>query len=274
MAPNPTASSTASPASVPASLCGFFEEHPRVALAFSGGADSSYLLYAALQCAQDVGVYCVRSAFQASFELQDAQRLAESLRTPGGALVVVTLLDADVLDSPAVAANGPDRCYHCKKLILSTLREQAEKDGYPVLIDGSNADDDPTDRPGFRALEEEGALSPLRICGLDKAEVRRLSREAGLFTWDKPAYACLATRIPTGEAITADKLRAVEQAEQALSELGFRDFRVRTPQGRALVQVTAEQQDLVRSLWSEIEGRLAPLFENVELDPKVREKSR
>ena len=275
-------------------LRGFFAEHPRVALAFSGGADSSYLLYAATQWAQDVRAYCVRSAFQAGFELEDAQRLAGSLRAPGEtsgkapdgapgetsgkapdvAAVTFTLLDADVLANPAVATNGPDRCYHCKKLILSTLRAQAEKDGYPVLIDGSNADDDPADRPGFRALEEEGVLSPLRLCGLGKAEIRRLSHEAGLFTWDKPAYACLATRIPTGEEITADKLRAVEQAERALSQLGFRDFRVRTPQGRALVQVTGEQQELARQQWEQIEERLAPLFTGVELDPKARERSR
>ena len=246
----------------------FFAAHPRAALAFSGGADSSFLLWAALRWAEEVGVYCVRSAFQPAFERADALRLAEQLGAP------VRMIDVDVLTLPAVAENGPERCYHCKKAILAAIRAQAERDGFPVVIDGTNADDDPADRPGFRALEEAGVLSPLRLCGLGKAEIRRLSREAGLFTADKPAYACLATRVRSGETITQEKLRAVERAETALFGLGFRDFRVRSRNGRALVQVTAEQMPLARERWGEIEEILAPLFAGADLDPKEREKSR
>ena len=170
------------------------------ALAFSGGVDSSYLLYAALRWAEDVGVYYVRSAFQPEFEVRDALRLAGELGAE------VKLLRADVLSCPAVAATPADRCYHCKTNSMSTIRAAAAADGYPLVIDGSNASDQISDRPGFRALEEQGILSPLRLCGLDKATIRSLSREAGLFTWDKPAYACLATRIPTGERITPERL--------------------------------------------------------------------
>ena len=162
----------------------FFAAHPRVALAFSGGVDSSYLLYSALQWAGSVGVYYVRSAFQPQFEADDALRLS-----------------ADVLADARVAANPSDRCYFCKKIILSAIRAQAEKDGYDVLLDGTNASDDIADRPGWRALQEEGVLSPLRLCSLGKADIRRLSKEAGLFTASKPAYACLATRIPRSQPI-------------------------------------------------------------------------
>ncbi len=245
----------------------FFALHPRVALAFSGGVDSSYLLYAALRWVEDVGVYYVRSAFQPEFEVRDALRLAESLGVP------VRLLGADVLSCPAVAANPADRCYHCKTVIMSTIRTAAAADGYPLVIDGTNASDQVSDRPGFRALEEQGILSPLRLCGLDKATIRGLSREAGLFTWDKPAYACLATRIPTGEPITAEKLAVVEKGEAALTDMGFTDFRLRAPGGRAWLQFTAEQLPEAAARFDEIRAALAPQFSEIAIDPKERETS-
>lgn len=245
----------------------FFALHPRVALAFSGGVDSSYLLYAALRWAEDVSVYYVRSAFQPEFEVRDALRLAGELGAE------VKLLRADVLSCPAVAANPADRCYHCKTNIMSIIRAAAAADGYPLVIDGSNASDQISDRPGFRALEEQGILSPLRLCGLDKATIRSLSREAGLFTWDKPAYACLATRIPTGERITPERLAAVEAGEAALAAMGFTDFRLRTPEGRAWLQFTAEQLPEARSRFDEIRAALTPYFAEIAIDPKEREKS-
>ena len=245
----------------------FFAAHPRVALAFSGGVDSSYLLYAALRWAESVGVYYVRSAFQPEFEAADALRLAQSL---GAA---VTVLEADVLADARVAANPAERCYFCKKIILSAIRARAEEDGYTVLLDGTNASDELDDRPGWRALQEEGVFSPLRLCGLGKGEIRRLSEEAGLFTASKPAYACLATRIPCGETITQEKLAAVEAAESALFALGFRDFRVRTPGGTALVQVTGDQTALAHEKWEAIRAALSPHFTCVELDAKERSKS-
>ena len=142
-----------------------------------------------------------------------------------------------------------------------------------MLLDGTNASDDIADRPGWKALQEEGVLSPLRLCGLKKADVRRLSEKAGLFTASKPAYACLATRIPCGETITREKLAKVEAAESELFTLGFRDFRVRTPGGAALVQVTADQTAAAHEKWDAIRGALSPYFTRVELDAKERNKS-
>lgn len=245
----------------------FFAAHPRAALAFSGGVDSAYLLWAGLQWAERLGVYYVKSPFQPAFETRDALRLADAL---GAA---ITLLEADPLCDPRVAANPADRCYFCKKSIMSTIRAAAARDGFDLILDGTNASDDIADRPGFRALGEEGVLSPLRICGLTKAEIRALSKEAGLFTWNKPAYACLATRIPTGERITPEKLRVIEQSENALFTLGFSDFRVRMREGRALLQFIAAQHPRAEAQFEQIRAALSPYVSEVSLDPTPREKS-
>ena len=237
----------------------FFEEHPKIALAFSGGVDSSYLLYAASRCGADVAAYYVKSQFQPEFELRDAIELVHKLG------VRMRLIEQDIVSCAEVTANPPDRCYYCKKHIMGAIRERSCADGYALIIDGTNASD--------KALGEEGILSPLRICGLTKAEIRRLSHEAGLPTWDKPAYACLATRIASGEQITAEKLRAVEQSEDYLFSLGFTDFRVRVRGNGALLQFTAEQTERAHERFPEIEKKLAEYFYSVTIDPKVREKS-
>ena len=199
----------------------FFRENPKVALAFSGGVDSAYLLYAAGESGASVRAYYVKSAFQPRFELEDARRLAGELGAD------MRILEEDVLADAQVASNPRDRCYHCKKRLFTAIAKAAAEDGFSVLMDGTNASDDAGDRPGMRALRELEVRSPLRECGLTKAEIRRLSKEAGLFTWDKPAYACLATRIPTGAEITEERLCRTERAESYLASVGLRDFRVR-----------------------------------------------
>lgn len=245
-------------------LKAFFEENPRCAIAFSGGVDSSYLLYAARQYGAQVRAYYVKSAFQPAFELADAHRLCREIDAP------LTVLEVDILKNDAVAANPADRCYCCKKEIFSAIISAAEKDGFAFLLDGTNASDDAGDRPGMRALRELSVRSPLRECGLTKAEIRRRSREAGLFTWDKPAYACLATRIPTGETITADKLARTERAEAYLFSLGLTDFRVRLYGGAARIQVPEGQLAQVLAHRAEIVERLRRDYPAVLLDLEVR----
>ena len=112
------------------------------------------------------------------------------------------VLEADILSVPEVAANPTDRCYYCKRALFARILEESARDGFPMVLDGCNASDDASDRPGMRALRELGVRSPLRECGIDKAGVRRLARQAGLPVWDKPSYACLATRVPAGTPIT------------------------------------------------------------------------
>ena len=242
----------------------FFQECPKVALGFSGGVDSAYLLYAALDHGAQVRPYFIKTAFQPQFELEDARRLCAQLG------VELTVLELDVLQIPGVAENPPDRCYHCKRALFGRLRQQAQADGYTVLIDGTNASDDAGDRPGMRALGELSVRSPLRECGISKAQVRALSKEAGLFTWDKPAYACLATRVPTGAAITPETLRQVEAAEGALFSLGYSDLRVRVFHGAARLQLPGQQLEQAAKEREAISQALAPWFDTVLLDLKER----
>ena len=245
-------------------LQAFFQANPRAALAFSGGVDSAYLLWAGRHWGCDLTAYYVRTAFQPEFEYEDARRLAEEVGVP------LRVVEADILSVPLAAANGPNRCYHCKRALFALLWEAARRDGHTLLLDGTNASDDAGDRPGMRALRELEVRSPLRECGLTKAEIRAQSKKAGLFTWNKPAYACLATRIPTGTAITAGDLERVEAAEGALFALGFTDFRVRLLSGAARIQLPADQWDRASEQREAIRKALSPRFDAVLLDLETR----
>ena len=242
----------------------FFAENPKAAIAFSGGVDSAYLLSEAIRCGAKVKAYYIKTAFQPQFELEDACRLAEELGAE------MEILSVDILCHNIVAANLADRCYHCKKVIFETILQAARRDGFTLLLDGTNASDDASDRPGMRALRELSVRSPLRECGLHKEEIRRLSKEAGLFTWDKPAYACLATRIPTGEAITQQKLERTEKAESYLTALGFRDFRVRSEKDTAKLQITEKDLPKVLEYREAIINELKQHYKAVLLDLEVR----
>lgn len=242
----------------------FFTEYPKAALGFSGGVDSSYLLWAAVNAGADIAPYYIQTAFQPAFELEDAQRLCAQI---GVKLNVIRL---DALADPRVAANPANRCYYCKVGLFGALRARAKADGYDLLLDGTNASDDAGDRPGMKALREMEVRSPLRECGLTKAMIRQESRKAGLFTWDKPAYACLATRVPTGRTITPELLRRVEGAETALFALGFTDFRVRLYDDAARLQLPEGQLAKAVEQRQAIRQALAPWFDIVLLDTQTR----
>lgn len=242
----------------------FFTEHPKAALGFSGGVDSSYLLWAAVNAGADIAPYYIQTAFQPAFELEDAKRLCEQIG------VKLNVIQLDALADPRVAANPANRCYYCKVGLFGALRARAKADGYDLLLDGTNASDDAGDRPGMKALREMEVRSPLRECGLTKAMIRQESREAGLFTWDKPAYACLATRVPTGRTITPELLRRVEGAETALFALGFTDFRVRLYDDAARLQLPEGQLAKAVEQRQAIRQALAPWFDIVLLDTQTR----
>ena len=242
----------------------FFEQVPRAAVAFSGGTDSALVLWAARQYGRQVRAYYVHTAFQPAFELADARRLASELDVP------LTVVEVDVLGVPEAAANGPRRCYYCKRALFTALWQAARADGHTVLLDGTNASDDAGDRPGMQALKELEVRSPLRECGLTKDQVRQISKEAGLFTWDKPAYACLATRVPAGETITAETLARVEGAEDALFRLGYTDFRVRVFHGAARLQLPRGQMERAVREAETIQAALKPYFTPILLDLEGR----
>ena len=242
----------------------FFTEYPKAALGFSGGVDSSYLLWAAVNAGADIAPYYIQTAFQPAFELEDAKRLCEQIG------VKLNVIQLDALADPRVAANPANRCYYCKVGLFGALRARVKADGYDLLLDGTNASDDAGDRPGMKALREMEVRSPLRECGLTKAMIRQESRKAGLFTWDKPAYACLATRVPTGRTITPELLRRVEGAETALFALGFTDFRVRLYDEAARLQLPEGQLAKAVEQRQAIRQALAPWFDIVLLDTQTR----
>lgn len=242
----------------------FFTEHKKAALAFSGGVDSSFLLYAAKTYGCDVTAYYAKAEFQPEFEYEDAIRLADELGTK------IKVLHISALSDENVRRNDNKRCYHCKTRIFSQILQAAHEDGYTTIIDGTNASDDINDRPGMKALEEMQVLSPLRICGLTKSEIRKLSEEAGLFTWNKPSYACLATRIPTGTPITSEALHITEEAEGLLMEMGFRNFRIRKMGSTAKLQVTRNQMQFAIDRRENICDMLKPFYDSITLDLEAR----
>lgn len=242
----------------------FFSEYPETAVAFSGGADSAFLLYCAKKYAKRVKAYYVKSAFQPEFELSDAKRFCKEFD------IDLSIINIDILSDKAVCKNDENRCCLCKKQIMTEIKNQAEKDGLAIVADGTNASDNADDRPGFKALNELEIFSPLRLCGLTKAEIRDLSEKAGLFTYNKPAYACLATRIKTGERITEDKLEKTQKAENLLFSMGFRDFRVRMAGTFAKLEINYNQLNLFLNKRENILKELKKDYSSVLLDLELR----
>ena len=216
------------------------EEMGNVAVAFSGGVDSALLLAVAARM-YHVKLIAVTatSISYAEHEKDDAQRFAQRMG------VKHRYLDFDQMSIPEFVANGPERCYYCKKAIFSAIQSYVAEDGFTNVVDGSNADDVKEYRPGSKALAELGIRSPLREAGLSKDEIRKLSRDMGLFKASKPSYACLATRIQYGEPITPEKLARVEQAEDFLAKLGFTHIRVRSYGTLVRIEVEPSQITLM-----------------------------
>jgi len=193
--------------------------------------------------------------------VEEARALAGLLGVPH------RVISTAELDNPSFAANPPDRCYHCKKELFTRLQALARREGYRWVLDGSNQDDLQDFRPGRLAGRELGVRSPLCEAGLGKEDIRQLSREMGLPTWDKPAMACLSSRIPYRQSITREKLRQVAEAERYLRAMGFRQFRVRHHTDLARVEVTENQFELAVARRREIAARLRELgFIYVALD--------
>ncbi len=238
----------------------FFTKHPSVAVAFSGGCDSAYLLYQASLYAKSVHAYYMNTAFQPAFELEDAKRFCEQYQIP------LTVLEMDLSENPEILKNNSLRCYYCKHQIFSKILAAASKDYYTVLLDGTNASDDAADRPGMRALAELKVYSPLRLCNLTKSQIREHSKKLGLFTHDKPAYACLATRISTNTPIQLSDLKRVEACEQILASLGFTDFRVRIFHDAARIQLPKKEFSQALELSPDITHLFEPYFSTVLLD--------
>lgn len=237
----------------------------RVVVAFSGGVDSSYLLWAALRALGPERVLAVTavSPIIPAWERQAAAELADTLG------VCHLFLPTDQMNDPEFLGNPPERCYVCKKAVFSRILELARREGFSYVVEGSNVDDDLDFRPGAKAVKELGVLSPLKEAGLSKEEIRRLARRAGLPNWDKPPQSCLATRIPQGIPITLEGLAMVERAESFLVSIGLKMVRVRHHYPIARIEVDKDEMMKVVEKAEEVVSALKAIgYTYVVLDLK------
>lgn len=233
-------------------------------VAFSGGVDSGLVAALARRALGDRALAVTAAAETlAGVELDHARRLAAEI---GIRHEVVTYSE---LDEPEFRANPSHRCYVCQGMRMDRMQERARAGGFATVCDGTNASDPGPDRPGLRAVRERGVYSPLLEHGVTKADARGLARELGLTVWDRPANACLSSRIPHGQLVTLPKLRRIEDAEAELQNRGFRVLRVRHEGDSARVEVGKGELPAAERQWSEIEARLLELgFDGAALDPR------
>ncbi|MFR3115459.1 MAG: ATP-dependent sacrificial sulfur transferase LarE [Dialister sp.] len=225
-----------------------------LAIAFSGGVDSTYLLHkAALAGKEKVTALIMKTPSVPERELDEAVAFCKSRG------ISFFVLPADPFSAAGFRENGRDRCYICKHFLFSALLEKAKEEGIPFVADGTNADDRKEFRPGLRALKELDIRSPLAEAGLTKKEIRELSEKEGLPTWNKPSFSCLATRFPYGEELTVEKLRRTEAAENLLAELGFTQRRVRVHGNLARIEVLPAEIPLLLERRDMISSRLEEL---------------
>lgn len=216
-------------------LSAFIKEHESALVAFSGGADSAFLAAMTVQILGNRALAVTEdSPLLPRKELMEAVKLAKKLGIRH--LVIKTAC----MRNKSFTSNAPDRCYHCKKSLFSSLLKIARKEHIACVMDGSNIDDKSDYRPGSRAAVEKGVKSPLQSCGFTKKDIRLASRKLGLPTADKPATACLASRLPYGTGITKSKLSTIEQTEDKLHKLGFRQCRVRLHGNTARIELSPE----------------------------------
>jgi len=213
-----------------------------VAIAFSGGVDSTFLLAVAQRALGDriLAVTAQSSLFPVR-EMDEARKFAADMG------IRQIICEMDEFTIPGFAENPENRCYLCKKSLFECFLKIVAQQGMRYLAEGSNVDDDGDYRPGMQAIKELNVLSPLREAGFTKAEIRQLSHEMGLFTWNKPSFACLASRFPYGENITREKLKSIETSEQLLFDLGFRQVRVRHHGNIARIELNSEEMEKMMS---------------------------
>lgn len=227
----------------------------KAAVAFSGGVDSTFLLNAAKEALGDqvLALTCA-ATFVPGREQTEAEAYCRELG------ISQIIFETDARTIPGFSENPKNRCYLCKKALFGRFLNIAKEQGCEALLEGSNVDDEGDYRPGIAAIRELGVISPLKVCGFTKMEIRQMSQKLGLPTWNKPSFACLASRFPYGETITAEKLKMVEKGEDLLFGLGFSQFRVRIHGSLARLELLPEE--FGRLLEEEVRTRVYTEFKS------------
>jgi len=228
----------------------------RVIVAYSGGADSAYLAWAAKQALGDSAIAV--TADSASIP-ESHKRDAEAFARQFG--IRHQYITTGEFDNPDYAKNAPDRCFHCKDELFNVLEKFGAEQGIEHIVYGVNKDDLGDYRPGQRAAKLHEVAAPLVEAGLTKAEIRQFSKEAGLPTWDRPAAACLSSRIPYGTPVTIENVKQVEQGEEEMKALGFRQFRTRYH--GEIVRIEVSPEELEKALNMEMAGKLTAIFKRL-----------
>lgn len=227
-----------------------------VLVAFSAGVDSTFVLKVAHDVlGEKVLAVTAHSVTYPLAELEEAKQLAASLG------VRHLIVESKEIDVPGFSNNPPNRCYYCKTELYDILTEIARRENIPYIVDGTNYDDIRDHRPGMKATAQHGVRSPLKEAKLTKEEIRYLSRELGLPTWDKPSFACLSSRFPYGDKITVEKLQMVEAAENFLRQFKFKQLRVRHHDKIARIELTKE--DMIRVVTTDIGDKIVAKFKEL-----------
>ena len=243
-------------------LIDYLKKLDRAILAFSGGVDSTFLLKAAKEAlGHNIKAVTVLSPYIPKWEVEEAKSLVEKID------VEYEIIEVPIIDE--IKDNPEDRCYLCKKKIFTMIQSIAKEEGYSYVIDGTNFDDIGDYRPGLKALRELEVKSPLLECKLTKEEIRSLSKELGLSTWDKPPYACLLTRIPYGNKLRVEDFEKIEEAEKYMMSIGFRAVRVRCHGNLARIEVNKGDRKRLfnEKILDEISSKLKDIgFKYVTMD--------
>ncbi|HOK79603.1 MAG TPA: ATP-dependent sacrificial sulfur transferase LarE [bacterium] len=228
------------------------QEAGKILIAYSGGVDSTFLLKVAVDCLgkENVAAFIEKSELDVPSDINFAKKFAKSLG------VKVFFLKSRKLTDKNLASNPPDRCFHCKKELFSQMTKIARKCHYSAIADGSNLDDISDYRPGNKAKSLYQVISPLQMANLTKSDIRVLSKEMGLPTWDKPPMACLASRIPYGENITQERLKRILKAEEHFVKLGFNIVRVRDYRNFCRIEVSDDDLEKIIQMRKKIVERL------------------